>query len=156
MGFTYTIGFWLEKYTPLLFFIGTLPKFLCLDLWLLSQTISSGQLEPDYCFFKLCCRQTLEVSIRLCSSLHIYLVYEIYNWLVEHFSSQIQLFLVKDHAVFIKLSSNILVNMWRRALGLVIHQVAWALLCALSALWLISHSGPVVEAVSSWAHATIL
>ena len=38
--------------------------------------------------------------------LHIYLVCEICNWLVEHFSSQIQPFLLENHAVFIKLRSN--------------------------------------------------
>ena len=47
-------------------------------------------------------------------------------------------------------------NMRRGALGVDIHQVNWALLSAISSwannLWLISHLGPVVQIVNSWAH----
>ena len=35
-------------------------------------------------------------------------------------------------------------NMWRGALGVEMHQVAWALLSTVSSLWLISHLSPVV------------
>ena len=33
------------------------------------------------------------------------------------------------------------------------HQLAWTLMSIISGLWLISQLGPVVLAVSSWAHA---
>ena len=42
LGSMYTIGFGLQRHRPLLLCIGTLPKFLCLDPLLLSQTISFG------------------------------------------------------------------------------------------------------------------
>ena len=45
-----------------------------------------------------------------------------------------------------------LANMQSGELGVNIHQVAGALLSTLSELWLISHSGPVVYAISSWVY----
>ena len=45
--------------------------------------------------------------------------------------------------------------MQQEELGMSICQVAWALLSTLNAFWLATHSGYVVYAVSSWAHATM-
>ena len=47
------------------------------------------------------------------------------------------------------------VNIRREALSVDMLQVAWALLSTISGLWLISCLGPVVYAVSSWAHTTM-
>ena len=37
-----------------------------------------------------------------------------------------------------------------------IYQAAWVLLSAISTIWLISRSGPMLQAVSSWDYATML
>ena len=44
--YIYTMGFWLKKHTPLLLYIETLLQSLSLAMF-------SGQLEPNYCLFKL-------------------------------------------------------------------------------------------------------
>ena len=57
LGSTYTVALgYLGIHTPLLLCDGTLPELICLDLQMLRLTISSGQLEPNYSSFKLCCR----------------------------------------------------------------------------------------------------
>ena len=59
----YTISFGLEICTPLLLCVGTLPKILYLNYQLLSWNNSFGQLEPNYCLFKLCYGKTLKISL---------------------------------------------------------------------------------------------
>ena len=46
--------------------------------------------------------------------------------------------------VLLNLAQFTLANMWRGGWGVDIYQAAWVLLNAMSAIWLISHSVPVV------------
>ena len=75
------------------------------------------------------------------------------NLLMEHFSTWTQLFAFKNHIASTQFMS---ANIPRGALGMEICQLACALLSAISGLWLISQLGPVVYAVSIWAHAAML
>ena len=51
-----------KTHTPLLLCIEFLPKLLYIDLYLLSKKIYSGQVEPNYCLFKLDFGQIVEIS----------------------------------------------------------------------------------------------
>ena len=101
----YSISFGLKKCTPLLLCIGTLLKLLCLNLQLLSWTFSSGQLEPNYFLFKLCCRKTWDRH----RTLHL-TAYTTGSWdfQLAHWAfwfSNLAI-LVQNYAVFVKLTSN--------------------------------------------------
>ena len=75
-------------------------KFIAVKLNYLSWPMS-----PNSACLSLVVHKLYRYTLRLHSSLHMYLVHEVSNWLVEYLSTQTQQFSLNYHAVFSKLGS---------------------------------------------------